>query len=52
MNLFADPLLKLNEYNTLLEAVSNNLGPVSVIGPSDSQKVHIVYSMLTHIPAK
>jgi len=52
MNLFADPLLKLNEYNTLLEAVSNNLGPVSVIGPSDSQKVHIVYSMLTHINAK
>ena len=52
MNLFADPLLKLNEYNTLLEAVSNNLGPVSVIGPSDSQKVHIVYSMLTHMHAK
>ncbi len=52
MNLFADPLLKLNEYNTLLEAVNNNLGPVSVIGPSDSQKVHIVYSMLTHMNVK
>ncbi len=48
MNLFADPLLKLNEYNTLLSAIKEDRGPVSVLGPSDSQKVHIVYSLLTH----
>ncbi len=52
MNLFADPLLKLKEYKELLEALNADRGPVSVIGPSDSQKVHIVYSLLTHINSK
>ncbi len=52
MNLFADPLLRLDEYNTLLEDVRENRVPVSVLGPSDSQKVHIVYSMLTHLQMK
>ncbi|MHB8061534.1 MAG: DEAD/DEAH box helicase, partial [Ruminiclostridium sp.] len=48
MNLFTDPLLKLNEYNTLLSAVRENKGTISVIGPSDSQKVHLTYSLCTH----
>lgn len=52
MNLFTDPLLKLNEYNTLLTAIQEERGPVSVIGPSDSQKIHIIYAMLTHIKSK
>ena len=49
MNLFADPLLRLKEYNTLLSQLGEDKGPVSVLGPSDSQKVHLVYSLLTHI---
>ncbi len=48
MNLFTDPLLKLKEYNTLLSAIKENMGPVSVVGPSDSQKVHLIYSLCTH----
>ena len=52
MNLFTDPLLKLKEYNELLSAAGENIGPVSVLGPSDSQKVHLVYCMLTHMQAK
>ena len=48
MNLFTDPLLKLKEYNTLLSAIKGNMGAVSVIGPSDSQKVHLIYSLCTH----
>ncbi len=52
MNLFADPLLKLKEYNTLLDAVKEDKGAISVIGPSDSQKVHIVYSLLTHMKSR
>lgn len=52
MNLFADPLLKLSEYNTLLAAIREENGPVSVIGPSDSQKVHIIFSLLTHMQAR
>ncbi len=52
MNLFTDPLLKLNEYNILLESVRENKGTISVIGPSDSQKVHLIYSLCTHAKAR
>lgn len=48
MNLFTDPLLKLKEYNTLLSSVRENMGAISVVGPSDSQKVHLMYSLCTH----
>jgi len=52
MNLFTDPLLKLNEYNTLLSSVRENKGTISVVGPSDSQKVHLTYSLCTHTEAR
>jgi transcription-repair coupling factor (superfamily II helicase) len=52
MNLFTDPLLKLNEYNTLLSSVRENKGTISVVGPSDSQKVHLTYSLCTHTKAR
>ncbi len=52
MNLFADPLLKLNEYNALLSLMNDDRGPISVLGPSDSQKVHLIYSLLTHTGSK
>ncbi|PYG88267.1 transcription-repair coupling factor (superfamily II helicase) [Ruminiclostridium sufflavum DSM 19573] len=48
MNLFTDPLLNLKEYNTLLSSVRDTKEAVSVIGPSDSQKVHLIYSLCTH----
>lgn len=49
MNFFTDPLLKIDEYNTLLTNVREGKGPVSVTGPSDSQKVHLIYSLCTHL---
>lgn len=52
MNLFTDPLLKINEYNTLLSSVRENKGTISVVGPSDSQKVHLVYSLCHHAEAR
>ena len=52
MNLFTDPLLKLDEYNTLLSSIRDNLGTISVVGPSDSQKVHLAYSLCTHTEAR
>lgn len=52
MNLFTDPLLKLNEYNTLLNCMKEYKGPVSVLGPADSQKVHLIYSLGTHTDSK
>ena len=52
MNLFTDPLLKLNEYNTLLSSVRENKGTISVIGPSDSQKIHLVYSLCSHTASR
>jgi len=52
MNLFTDPLLKLKEYNTLLSSVRENEGTISVVGPSDSQKVHLIYSLCYHAEAR
>jgi transcription-repair coupling factor (superfamily II helicase) len=49
MNFFIDPLLKINEYNDLLGYIRNYAGAVSVVGPSDSQKTHMVYSLCTHL---
>src|SRR5512135_2668593 len=52
MNLFIDPLLKLNEYNELLSSMKEYRGTISIIGPSDSQKTHLIYSLCTHIKSK
>jgi hypothetical protein len=52
MNYFVDPLLKISEYNDLLGYMRSYSGAVSVIGPSDSQKVHLIYSLCTHSDAK
>ncbi len=48
MNLFTDPLLKLSEYNALLSSIRQNRGVISVVGPSDSQKIHLLYSLCSH----
>lgn len=52
MNLFIDPLLKLNEYKQLLSQMSEYTGTISVIGPADSQKVHLIYSLCTHTKSR
>lgn len=52
MNLFTDPLLKLNEYNMLLKNLQEDKGTISVVGPADSQKIHLIYSLCTHINAR
>lgn len=49
MNFFTDPLLKIDEYNTLLANIREEKGTISVIGPSDSQKIHLIYSLCTHL---
>ena len=49
---FIEPLLELEEYNRLLAAVRDRLRPVSVIGPSESQKAHISYALCRHCGKK
>ena len=48
MTNLVNPLLKINEYNELLESVKNYYKPVSLVGPSDSQKAHICHAILRH----
>lgn len=48
MNFLIDPLLELSEYVQLLDYIDKYRGAVSVIGPSDSQKVHLTYSLSVH----
>jgi len=47
-----DPLLEIKEYGSLLDSLNQNLRPVSVIGPSDSQKAHLVFSVCGHTGKK
>jgi len=49
---FIEPLLELEEYNRLLAAVRESKHPVSIIGPSESQKAHISYALCRHCGRK
>ena len=40
-----NPLLELQEYENLLEAVKKGQGPVQATGTLDSQKVHLMYEL-------
>ncbi len=40
-----NPLLELQEYENLREAVKKGQGPVQVTGTLDSQKVHLMYEL-------
>ena len=40
-----NPLLELQEYESLREAVKKGQGPVQVTGTLDSQKVHLMYEL-------
>ncbi|HOQ07316.1 MAG TPA: transcription-repair coupling factor [Clostridiales bacterium] len=49
---FIEPLLELEEYSRLLAAVREHARPVTVIGPSESQKAHISYALCRHCGKK
>lgn len=52
MNYLIDPLLDINEYNQILDAVRKGLMPLSITGPSDSQKAHISGAICKHLEKK
>ncbi|MDP4093797.1 MAG: transcription-repair coupling factor [Bacillota bacterium] len=52
MNFFIDPILGLEEYNDILASLKSGKFPVNIIGPSDTQKVHISYSICKHLDLK
>ncbi|MDK2934748.1 MAG: hypothetical protein PWP27_2558 [Clostridiales bacterium] len=45
---FSDFLLELEEYNTLLSSIRAGIGPINIIGTSDSQRAHLIYSICNH----
>ena len=49
---YADPLLELDEYRDILSSVRNYSRPVSIAGPSESQKAHISYTLCSHCRQK
>jgi len=52
MENFIRPLLELEEYRQVLDAVKRYPGPVNIVGPSESQKAHICYAILSHTESK
>lgn len=48
MNLLIKPLLEITEYVEILDSLKNSTLPVSVSGPSESQKVHFSHALCTH----
>lgn len=43
-----NPLLEIDEYRRILASAENYTSPVSIIGPSDSQKAHICHAVCRH----
>ncbi len=52
MNCLIDPLLKIDEYNRILKSIRNYTEPITVSGPSESQKAHLCVSVLNHLGQK
>jgi transcription-repair coupling factor (superfamily II helicase) len=52
MDYLINPLLEINEYKGILTSLKDGKTPVSINGPSDSQKAHLVYSICKHTGAK
>jgi len=52
MNYLINILHEINEYGNILEAIKNYTRPVSITGPSDSQKVHIACAICEHTGRK
>ncbi len=45
MNYLARPLLELKEINEITDSLLNSRYPISITGPSESQKAHLAYSI-------
>ena len=48
MNCLINPLFELEGYKSVLDSVKKLEGPISLTGPSDSQKAHISFSICEH----
>ena len=48
MDFFIKPLLEIKEYVKALESIKNN-NSIVITGPFESQKVHLAYSICTHL---
>ena len=40
-----NPLLELQEYDNLIQALNKGKGPLQATGTLDSQKVHLMYEL-------
>jgi transcription-repair coupling factor (superfamily II helicase) len=49
---FTAPLLELEEYRDILASIRSYARPVSITGPSESQKAHISYALCSHCGCK
>ncbi len=52
MDYLVEPLFEIKEYNKILESIKNYSHPVSIVGPSDSQKAHFAYAICKHLNCK
>lgn len=52
MNYLIDPLFEIEEYNEILKSLKSYSIPISISGPSDSQKVHISCGICRHLGQK
>jgi len=52
MEFLINPLLEIEEYKDILNSIRSYSGPVSVTGPSDSQKVHLTHAISEHTGKK
>lgn len=48
MDYLINPLLELSEYKSIIDSIKEYSTPISISGPSDSQKAHISYSICEH----
>ena len=46
-----DPLFELKEYSIILEDIKRGM-PVTITGPSESQKAHLAYALCNHLGKK
>ncbi len=49
---FTAPLLELEEYRDMLASIRSYARPVSLTGPSESQKAHVSYALCSHCGSK
>ncbi len=49
MEFITNPLLEIDEYKTVLNSIKRYNNAINISGPSDSQKVHISYSLYRHL---